>query len=276
MIAYNPKEWFGLIFYFHKSDTFRRLLPLILAVAVYSAIIAYIEIDVFKLRFRSTAALHSILGFVISILLVFRTNTAYDRWWEGRRLWGQLVNNSRSFALKVKSAGFNAETTELLLNLIGIYPTVLKKHLRNEKHDSFPVEVHQPNFLSMKMHEHIQVLRKNGELNDQSVLFLNNELVAYSDICGACERIKNTPIPFAYSMFLKKFIFAYVLTMPYGFINEFGYGVIAVVSFTCYVLTSMELIAEDIENPFGYDANDLPTDSIAENIEKNIKEIKGF
>jgi putative membrane protein len=149
-------------------------------------------------------------------------------------------------------------------------------HLSNEKHDVFPKEIHQPNYLSMKMHESIQELRNKGELNDQSVLFLNNELVGYSDICGACERIKNTPIPFAYSMFLKKFIFAYVLTMPYGFINEFGYGVIAVVSFTCYVLTSMELIAEDIENPFGYDANDLPTDSIAENIEKNIKEIKGF
>ncbi|MFY8021726.1 MAG: bestrophin family protein [Bacteroidia bacterium] len=276
MIAYNPKEWFGLIFYFHKSDTFRRLIPLIVAVSIYSAIIAYIEIDIFNLRFRSTAALHSILGFVISILLVFRTNTAYDRWWEGRKLWGQLVNNSRSFALKVKSSNFNIESKNQILQLIGTYPNVLKMHLRNEKHHDFPKEIHQPNYLSMKMHESIQTLRNNGELNDQSILFLNNELVAYSDICGACERIKNTPIPIAYSMFLKKFIFIYILTMPYGFINEFGYGVIAVVAFTCYVLTSMELIAEDIENPFGYDANDLPTDGIANTIEKNISEIKGF
>lgn len=274
MITYNPKEWFGLIFYFHKSDTFRRLLPLILAVAVYSAIIAYIEIDVFKLRFRSTAALHSILGFVISILLVFRTNTAYDRWWEGRRIWGQLVNNSRSFALKIKSGAFNNEQRANIFKLISVYPAVLKMHLRNEKHPDYPADLHQPNYLSLQMHEQIQVLKQKGELNDHSILFMNNELVAYSDICGACERIKSTPIPFAYSMFLKKFIFAYVLTMPYGFINEFGYGVIAVVSFTCYVLTSMELIAEDIENPFGYDANDLPTDQIAENISKHVSEIE--
>jgi putative membrane protein len=107
------------------------------------------------------------------------------------------------------------------------------------------------------------------------LLWLNTEVRTYSDVCGACERIKNTPIPYSYSLFLKKFIFIYIITMPYGFIKEFGYGIVLVVSFVFYVLASLELIAEEIENPFGTDANDLELDQISETIEHNIKEIVG-
>lgn len=268
MVAYNPKDWFGLIFKFHKSDTFRRLLPLLTAVAAYSALLAWIEIDILKLNFRSTSALHSILGFVVSILLVFRTNTAYDRWWEGRRLWGQLVNNSRNLVSKIIALNPNPAQRELLLGHIAQFPQLLMMHLRDEKNPEMDEASHQPNLHLLEMQ---RVLFNT--FNAQELLLMNEEISGYHNILGACERIKKTPIPFAYSMFLKKFIFAYVLTMPYGFINEFGYGVTAVVTFTCYVLTSMELIAEDIENPFGYDANDLPLDQICENIRTNIAEL---
>jgi ion channel-forming bestrophin family protein len=105
MINYNPKEWFTFIFRFHKADTFRKLLPLIIGVSVYSLAIAYIEMDLFQLgqnsNLKNVSVLHTLLGFAISMLLVFRTNTAYDRWWEGRKLWGSLVNNSRNLAIKL-------------------------------------------------------------------------------------------------------------------------------------------------------------------------------
>lgn len=91
MINYNPKEWFTFIFRFHKADTFRKLLPLITGVCIYSAIIAFLEIEVFHLsdsnHLKNIPVMHSLLGFAISMLLVFRTNSAYDRWWEGRKLW---------------------------------------------------------------------------------------------------------------------------------------------------------------------------------------------
>jgi len=92
MINYNPKEWFTFIFRFHKADTFRKLFPLIIGVSAYSAVIGYLEIMVLKLGdnsyLKNISIMHTLLGFIISILLVFRTNTAYDRWWEGRKLWG--------------------------------------------------------------------------------------------------------------------------------------------------------------------------------------------
>ena len=93
------------------------------------------------------------------------------------------------------------------------------------------------------------------------------------DITGACERIKNTPIPFSYNSFIKKFIFMYVISLPFGAITSFGYATIFVVAFMFYILASLELIAEEIEDPFGRDANDLPTDNLCETIKENLIQI---
>ena len=107
MISYNPKDWFTYLFRFHKADTVRKLAPLIIGISFYSAIIAFLELEFWKLsannHLRNITVMHTLLGFAISMLLVFRTNTAYDRWWEGRKLWGSLVNNSRNLALKLSS-----------------------------------------------------------------------------------------------------------------------------------------------------------------------------
>ena len=115
MIDYNPKEWFKYIFYFQKADTVRKLTPLILTIGVYSAVVAYLLLIVWKFQdttdLKNISIMHSLLGFVISMLLVFRTNTAYDRWWEGRKLWGSLMNSSRNLCLKI-----NGKTNKKLGN----------------------------------------------------------------------------------------------------------------------------------------------------------------
>ena len=100
MITYNPKDWFTLIIQFHKSDTFRRLFWSLISIGVYAAIIVYSEVHFFHIDTKNPTVMHAILGFVLSMLLVFRTNSAYERWWEGRRIWGNTVNNSRNLAIK--------------------------------------------------------------------------------------------------------------------------------------------------------------------------------
>ncbi len=100
MVNYNPKDWFKLIFSVQKSDTIRMLAPAIIGIATFTFFVCFIEIHVLELKYKSTTLVHSLLGFVISMLLVFRTNTAYERWWEGRKLWGAMVNNSRNLAIK--------------------------------------------------------------------------------------------------------------------------------------------------------------------------------
>jgi len=119
----------------------------------------------------------------------------------------------------------------------------------------------------------VQRLYRDGAITGDQLIVLNTELVQYLDICGACERIKNTPIPYSYSSFIKKFIVIYVFTLPFGFAFTLGYLATPVVMFIFYVLASLELIAEDIEDPFGTDSNDLPMDRLAENIKKNVEEI---
>lgn len=119
----------------------------------------------------------------------------------------------------------------------------------------------------------LQQLGSENQLSAEQLLFINPELTSFLDICGACERIKNTPIPYSYSVFIKKFIFLYVLTLPIGLVFSLGYIAIPVVVFVFYVLGSLELIAEEIEEPFGHDANDLPMQRMCENIRRNVEEI---
>ncbi len=290
MIAYNPKDWLKLIFIFHKSDTFRMLLPALLIAAAYSTLLTYLSIEVHYLEFKSTTVIHSLLGFVISMLLVFRTNTAYDRWWEGRKLWGELVNSSRNFALKINTMiPSEAKNEKDNLNiLIGNFPFVLKEHLRGrfkavefETNKTITTEDlnkvnHKPNALIWAIEKEVMQAYKNKNITNEQLLLLNDELKTMANVCGACERIKNTPIPYSYSMFLKKFIFAYVFTMPLGFVYDFKYWTAPIVVFIFYAFASIELIAEEIEDPFGTDANDLPLDAIALTIRTNVKEIATF
>ena len=290
MIAYNPKDWLKLIFILHKSDTFRMLLPALLIAAAYSTLLTYLSIEVHYLEFKSTTVIHSLLGFVISMLLVFRTNTAYDRWWEGRKLWGELVNSSRNFALKINTMipPESKKEKENLIILIGNFPFVLKEHLRGrfkavefETNKTITIEDlnkvnHKPNALIWAIEKEVMQAYKNKNITNEQLLLLNDELKTMANVCGACERIKNTPIPYSYSMFLKKFIFAYVFTMPLGFVYDFKYWTAPIVVFIFYAFASIELIAEEIEDPFGTDANDLPLDAIAITIRTNVKEIATF
>jgi putative membrane protein len=277
MVKYDPKNWWGLIFQFHKSDTFRRLFWIMLSLCVFGLIIAYITHE--KLpqeNFKSTSVFHTILGFVISLLLVFRTNTAYDRWWEGRRLWGQLVNDTRTISIKLDAflpKGDISGRTELTA-LLSDFPLILKEHLRNKKVEGkYPTTVHQPNLVASKLINLITQFHTDKKLNDSQYLSLINDFNTFQTVAGACERIKNTPIPYSYSLFIKKFIFIYIISMPFALVMEFHYFIAIIVPFVFYVLASLELIAEGIEDPFSTDVDDLPTDQLAKNIGINTSEI---
>jgi putative membrane protein len=132
---------------------------------------------------------------------------------------------------------------------------------------------HRPNQVAKMLFQKVNDLYTTNKITGDQLIILNGEVQSFTDICGACERIKNTPIPYSYSAFLKKFIFFYVMTLPFGYVFSLGYYVIPVVVFIFYVLASLELIAEEIEDPFGNDDNDLPTKKIAENIKRHVEEL---
>lgn len=284
MIHYNPKDWITFIFHFDKADTFRKLWPLMISVALFSGAIAYLELNYLKLSdssyVKNIGMMHSLLGFVISMLLVFRTNTSYDRWWEGRRLLGALTNVSRNFAIKIKALRMAKEDNEFFDYAIPKYAFALKEHLREKQYfgkNSLLIEVdggkHIPNQVATSISMRIFDLQASGKISQEQLIILNADVQQFTDICGGCERIKRTPIPYSYSAFIKKFLFIYVITLPFGWVFNLGYFVVPIVPFILYVLASLELIAEEIEDPFGLDANDLPVDEICNNIEKHVGEI---
>lgn len=264
-----------------------------IGIGLYSALIVVIEKEYFKLPdssyIRNIPTLHTVLGAIISLLLVFRTNSAYDRWWEGRKQWGELTNNSRNLAIKLHAIlGQNhPEICDFFKRVIPAYAFALRNHLLSTKPDREMFEdklqeqfdlkiddrIHIPNQIADMMMRKITHLYQESIISDAQLIILNEELRAFSNICGACERIKNTPIPFSYSVFIKKFIFGYVMTLPFGYMFTLGYLSIPIIVFIFYVLASLELIAEEIEDPFGGDTNDLPTDTMSRNIHNNVEEI---
>lgn len=285
MVLYNPKDWWRLIFAFHKSDTFRRTFPGIVGVAIYTGLINYLEKEVLQVEFANTLNIHSLVGFVLSLLLVFRTNSAYERWWEGRKIWGSFVNNSRNLALKIDAIITDQKVKTIFSILISNYILASKDHLQNKANsqllrtsEKYPSEYyasfkHLPNVVAKAMYREVQELKENGSLTDEQLLYLNLELKSFTDNIGARERIKKTPIPFSYNIFIKKVIFLYVFTMPIGFVQTFDYWAMPIVALIFYIFSSIELIAEEIEDPFGDDANDLPINDIYQTIKANVTEI---
>jgi len=289
MVKYNPKVWFSLIFHNYSKQVMRTLLPALLFTVIFTILVAF-AFDYFKIDnsvFPATIGMHSLLGIVLGLFLVFRTNSAYDRWWEGRKLWGSMVNSTRNLALKL-NAYLSKEDHESRLwyaNMISNFVFASKEHLRkgvllhelSQSDETFLEKLknykHKPNHIASLLYSKTNELYKAKLITGDQLINTDKELKDFMDIVGACERIKFTPIPYSYSMYIKKFIFIYIVTLPFAFVTTYSYFTMIIVAIITFVLLSIELIAEEIEDPFGKDINDLPTDELAVKIKENIEEI---
>ena len=298
MITYNPKDWFTFVFRVHKTETLKRLWPLLLGVGTYSTAWAYVETILFK-DYKSVSMvsnigiIYSILGFTLSLFLVFRTNTAYDRWWEGRRLWGELTNAIRNLCIHLNATlpQNDMQRREYYQSLLSLFPTALRFHLQDRKipahffsenpvHASIAMDIntikksrHQPQTIAKLFVAGLKMDIQHGLLTHADIEHFKVEVNKLMDVCGGCERIKNTPIPFTYSVFIKKFIFLYVMIFPIVYSTQLNFLIAPVTMFVLYVLASIELIAEEIEDPFNGDESDIPTEAISKNIKVSTEEL---
>lgn len=286
MINYNPKSWLGLIFSLNKSDTIRILWKQLLFIAILAAIIIellhrlpiYYQIKLGSYT-KELTAIYSLIGFVMSLLLLFRTNGAYDRWWEGRKLWGAIVNDCRSAYLKIVTRISAEEDKKELGRLLELYIHNAKNNLRvRNKQQDFSkhenrLEDGSPVYVMQMIYVKLREIEKKGELTQGDLIQIDVNLNGLMASLGGCQRIKNTPIPYSYSLFIKKFIFLYVITLPIVFFH-FDYWAILITTFVFYALVSMEVLAEEIEDPFGTDDNDLPLEQICDTIETDLRNIR--
>jgi putative membrane protein len=289
MIFYKTNEnWFGDVRHLWKSWTMVRITRAVLAMGIYSAIIC-VAVEQFKLTkwVGINTSIYSLLGVLLSIFLVFRTNTAYDRWWEARKQWGALVNNTRNLAIYVD--GMFPEENKSIRHFMAVHISNfclalvehLRKgvqldnliHLQEEERAIYEAKGHVPNYIAQQIFDKIATAHRSGEINEGDYINIKAQHQSLLDILGACERILKTPIPFSYSVYLKIFITAYGLLLPFAMVSQYGFLTIPLAMFLFFALLGVELLGEEIEDPFGLDCNDLPTGDIAHTIKNNVFEI---
>lgn len=289
MIVYESnKNWLRDVGHLSKSWTMQKVMRSTLAVAVATALICVFYKQVISWGgSKLDITIFSLLGVVLSILLSFRTNSAYDRWWEGRKKWGELVNNSRNLTIYLHSAlaPDDVETRHYLAIRISNFAIALKEHLRagtkvNEfisvsadEAELYNKKAHIPNYIAYEIVQRIQDAHHAGQLSMADHINIKQHSQELLNISGACERIKKTPIPFSYNVYLKLFISFYAIGLPFALVPVFGYWSVLMVSFVFFAFIGLELMAEEIEDPFGLDCNDLPTGDIAHNIRNNVFEL---
>jgi putative membrane protein len=219
---------------------------------------------------------------VLGALVGFRTKAAYDRWWEGRVLWGQLTNDSRNLCLKaVALAAPPAEDRRELARLVAAFAAALMRHLRGAPptipgfaHDPYSPR-HGPAHVAGMVFGLLARWRNDGRIDGHALQLLDAHAQALMNVCGGCERIRNTPLPGSYLSLLRHGLILSFLLLPWCMINSLGIWALVLQGFVVYFLFGVELIAEEVENPFGFDPDDLPLERFCETIRENAAEILG-
>ncbi len=263
-------------------STLRQVWFLALLVGLYSLIavgIAYSPVANY-LEFQSQIV--TFFSVVLSIILVFRTNRAYDRWWEARTLWGKLVNVSRNLAIKSLRLG-NPDSDErtYLHRLIAGFAFALKDHLREGATletvpgwigaDATPV--HVPAWLSSQTYELFVEWKGDGRIDGNDLIVLDRDAREFLEVCGGCERIRNTPIAGSYRAFSIKSLSVYLLALPWGLAHDLGFVTVPICMIIAYVMVGLEAIADHVEQPFGYDLDDLDLERLCKVIDTTTAEL---
>jgi ion channel-forming bestrophin family protein len=228
---------------------------------------------------------------VLGLLLVFRTNTAYERFWEGRKAWGSIVNNIRNLSRLIWVAIIELDPLhryekEETLKLLVAFAVTTKLHLRSQPVDSQVEELVSPSqFTKLQavnnpplevafwISDYLQAKQELGQIGLYQMNELQGLLNSLVDTLGACERILRTPIPLAYAIHLKQLLLIYCLLLPFQVVDEIGWWTAPVVALISFTLFGIEAIGVEIENPFGTDPNDLPLDTICNTVQKNVDDL---
>lgn len=232
------------------------------------------------------------LAVALSILMGFRVSSAYDRWWEARKILGSVVNNSRSFARQIITFTHQSSISPKLLEII-IYRQIafvysMSCRLRQQNCDEFiepflldeefqevRVKSHVPNLLLLHNLYAIKELRKEETLTDFEFVRLDETIFQLTDNLGGAERIKNTPFPVPYSYCTWLLVHLFALIVPFGMVDSFGFMTIPIAMCAIFIFLVIEQIAIEIQDPFSNKENDIPLTAISQTIEFDLKEMLG-
>lgn len=249
--------------------------------AAYSSLAVLKEQSTYAAYADLPAVLEAALSLAIGLLLAFRINRAFDRWWEGRTLWGQLVNATRNLAVKTNNVTpRNAEGRDRVRDLMIAFPYALRSHLRGEEQqlpaaigDPPPEVSHHCSWIVNQIYGHYEVWKRRRQIQYGEFRMLDREARVLLEVCGGCERIRNTPIAASFRVLLRQIIAFFLLTLPWGLATDFGWLTPLIVFVTAYCVIAAEEIADRVEHPFQVGADRLELDSVCATIERTVGEI---
>lgn len=273
-----------------------------LAVTALSLVATTLYEKVPQLHYSITMAPFTLIGLPLGIFLGFRNNAAYDRFWEGRKLWGGLVNTTRSLTRQMltlievqpEAEGEQRDPKALraleveVVHLVIAYVHALRHHLR----DSSPFETLEhllpkdevdqlrgkdnvPYAMLQMLGDKMVDARRKHWIHPFHIPVIEASLTSLTDIQGACERIKSTPIPYSYTVILHRVVGVYCLLLPFGLMDTVKWATPFVVLAVSYCFFGLDAVGDEIEQPFGRDINDLPLKAISRTIERNLRERLG-
>lgn len=290
MIIRKKEHWFKMLFVWHGS-VLPRLLPRLFILFILALGVVYLRGVIFSFKVPLNPAPLTLFGFVLALFLGFRNNASYERFWEGRKLWGALLNTARSLtrqALTLKNATQSSLSVHEFIQLLGAFIFALKHQLRGtDAYDDLKDRLNEsqlkivsaskykPAVIMKLLAEWVQKAKDEGSIDTIQQARFDENFDKLSDIVGGCERIVSTPIPYSYRVLLHRTVYIYCFLLPFGLVDSLRWFTPLIVVFVAYTFVAFEAIADEIEEPFGTEANDLALNSMCIMIDETIHEMAG-
>ncbi len=284
MIHYSPHKWLDHLFDIEGSMA-REIVGRVTACVLWAVVVVVVHKYAHPLGIAPL--MHTLVGVAMGLLLVFRTNSSYDRYWEGRRQWGGVTNDSRNLGRSARlllkdDPGLLAE----VLAWTAAFPYALMHRLRGTP-AALPASLglpagavaavvsadHVPMAVALRIGRSLETARSRGLISDYLYGTLDACVQRLVDELGACERIHSTPLPFVYVVHLRRALIFYCFTIPFALLDAYGWGTILATLLVSYLFFGIEEIGVEIEDPFGSDANDLALETYCQRIEAYLQSL---
>lgn len=284
MIIHSRHHWFELLFVW-RGSVLPRILPRLCLVFLISLLSAFANNWWISQHAQSSLNIYifTLMGVSLAIFLSFRNSVSYERFWEARKQWGTLLNVARTLAGKLLAIAGTRPESRQLLHGVCAFAYALKGQLREdnvvvhlqrllpkEEWQAIADSPDQPALILSYLHRLNAGLRHSGSIDQWQWQSIDSNLDTLSDVAGGCERIRGTPIPFTYRILLNRTVTIYCLLLPFGLTTSIGWLTPMIAVFIAYTYMALDVLGEELEEPFGKEGNDLPLTALCHNIEATV------
>ena len=282
----RPKQHWLLMLLVWRGSVLPKILPQLFAVTLLSVVVTALHGQVLTYKIPLNFVPFPLIGVALAIFLGFRNNASYDRFWEGRKLWGGVLNDTRTLARQLLSFSTQDQARPLLISLIA-FVHALRHQLRGSSAQPdlerllgadaahYQYQAFIPNLLLLRFSQQLAQLRTQGQLDVWLSAQCEAPLSRLTDVLGGCERIASTPLPYTYSVILHRTVYAYCFLLPFALVDAIGWTTPIMVAFIGYTFFALEALSDELEEPFGTSPNDLALSAMSYMIEHTLLEMIG-